>query len=121
VFADVQAAPRFSEEPGVIDLVYKVKEGEPFRVGMINVQIEGENPHTRNSTVLNRVSLRPGDLVDIRELRASESRIKASSLFELDRSKANPPQIVVVPPDAERGAASLAERPKPRAGSSIRR
>ncbi|MBM4003326.1 MAG: hypothetical protein FJ295_08565 [Planctomycetes bacterium] len=121
VFADVQVAPRFSEEPGVIDLVYKIKEGEPFRVGMINVQIEGENPHTRNSTVLNRVSLRPGDLVDIRELRASESRIKASSLFELDRSKANPPQIVVVPPDAERGAATLVERPKPRAGSSIRR
>ncbi|MFM2093942.1 MAG: hypothetical protein RIS70_1066, partial [Planctomycetota bacterium] len=121
IFADIQASPRFSEEPGVLDLVYKVQEGEPFRVGMVNVKIEGENPHTRHSTVLNRMSLRPGDLIDVRELRASESRIKASQLFELDRSKANQPQIVVVPPDVQKRTETLVERPKPRAGSTTYR
>ncbi|MCU0983043.1 MAG: hypothetical protein MUF25_28110 [Pirellulaceae bacterium] len=56
IFADVQADPRFLEEPGQLDLVYNVKEGGVWRAGRINVNIEGEHPHTRESVVLNRLS-----------------------------------------------------------------
>ena len=82
IFADLEAQPRFLEEPGQLDLVYKIAEGEPFRVGQINVHIAGEFPHTRRNVVLNRLSLRPGDLIDIREIRNSERRLTASQLFE---------------------------------------
>src|SRR5262245_55593127 len=64
VFADVQADPRFLEEPGLLDLVYRIKEGEVFRVGEIHVNIAGEFPHTKQSVVLNRLGFGPGQIID---------------------------------------------------------
>jgi outer membrane protein insertion porin family len=99
VFADVQADPRFLEEPGQLDLVYRIKEGEVFKVGAINVHIAGEFPHTRQTVILNRVSLRPGDIIDTREVRNSERRLKASQLFAGTQNDGEPPRIVIQPPD----------------------
>ncbi|MCA9120406.1 MAG: hypothetical protein H6822_09750 [Planctomycetaceae bacterium] len=100
IFADVKAEPRFSfENPGELDLVYNVSEGEQFRVGRINVHISGEFPHTRESVILDRMSLRPGDIVDIREVRSSERRLKASQLFETDPQSGKEPRVVIRPPD----------------------
>jgi outer membrane protein insertion porin family len=94
VFADVRADPRFLETPGQLDLVYNVEEGQRYRVGKINVRIRGDHPHTRHSTVLNRLSLRPGDILDLRKLREDERRLKSSSLFLADASKGEGPKIV---------------------------
>jgi outer membrane protein insertion porin family len=110
VFADVRADPRFLEEPGQLDLVYNVTEGQRYRVGKINVRIRGEHPHTRHSTVLNRLSLRPGDILDIRKLRDDERRLKASSLFMADAAKGQGPRIVFSKPEGEDTA--VAQRPE---------
>jgi outer membrane protein insertion porin family len=99
VFADVQADLRFLEEPGQLDVVYRVKEGQVFKVGEINVHIAGEFPRTRQTVVLNRVSLRPGDIIDMREVRNSERRLKASQLFAGTQNDGEPPRIVVRPPE----------------------
>ena len=99
VFADIRADPRFLEEPGQLDLVYNVTEGQRYRVGKINVRIRGEHPHTRHSTILNRLSLRPGDILDIRKLRDDERRLKSSSLFLADASKGEGPRIVFSKPE----------------------
>ncbi|HUT88518.1 MAG TPA: POTRA domain-containing protein [Thermoguttaceae bacterium] len=112
IFADVEPDLRFFPEPGQIDIVYNIQEGEPYRVGRIDVDILGENPHTRISTVLNRLSLAPGDLVDVRELRASERRLKASGLFEYDPMKGVVPQIVVRPPELEDVETGIARKPR---------
>ena len=117
VFADVQADPRFLDEPGTLDLVYRIKEGEVFRVGEINVHIGGEYPHTQQTVVLNRLSLRYGDLIDTREIRNSERRLKASQLFEVDPQQGDPPRVVVRPPDLST-VGSIAEQPRP--ASTIR-
>jgi outer membrane protein insertion porin family len=109
IFADIKASPRFLEEPGQLDLVYQIEEGDMFRVGKINIRVSGESPHTRKDVVLNRLSLRPGDIVDIREVRASERRLKASDLFISNPAEGAPPRIVIRPPDLAE-AASLAER-----------
>lgn len=111
IFADVEPDLRFFPEPGQLDIVYNIKEGEPYRVGRINVDILGENPHTRISTVLNRLSLAPGDLVDVRELRASERRLKASGLFQHDPMKGISPQIVVRPPELDDLETDVARKP----------
>jgi outer membrane protein insertion porin family len=116
IFADVQADPRFHEEPGKLELVYNVEEGDVFRVGQINIHIEGDYPHTRQSTVLNRLSLRPGDVIDVREVRASERRLKSSQLFETDPSQGNPPQIMIRPPDPE----DIESIASPSRGSTVR-
>lgn len=100
VYADVQADPRFLEEPGQLDLVYRIKEGDVFHVGEVTVHVGGESPHTRQSVVLNRVDLRPGDIIDTRKLKDSERRLKASSLFATGTNNdGEPPHINVKPPD----------------------
>ena len=101
VFADIRADPRFLEQPGELDLVYNVAEGQRYRVGKINVRIRGEHPHTRHSTILNRLSLRPGDILDIRKLRDDERRLKSSSLFAADAAKGEGPRIVFSKPDED--------------------
>lgn len=111
VFADVRAEPRFLEEPGQLDLVYKVEEGARYRVGRINVHIGGENPHTRQTAVLNRLSIRPGDIADTRELRASERRLRASAIFQSNPALGNAPRIVFTLPE-EGEEQELAERPR---------
>jgi len=93
--ADVKAAPQFFEEPGQLDLVYKIDEGRQYRVGDIKVLIDGEFPHTRQNVVLNRIDLREGDVIDIRKLRDSERRLISSQLFE--SGPMSRPEIAVEP------------------------
>jgi outer membrane protein insertion porin family len=101
VFADVEAEPRFLETPGTIDLVYKIAEGKQYRVGKIFVEIGGDYGVTKREVLLNRLSLRPGDIIDIREIRNSERRLMSSQIFAgSDPSVPGPPpRIVVRPPE----------------------
>jgi outer membrane protein insertion porin family len=101
VFADAVADLRFLEQPGELDIIYRVKEDQQYRIGDISVTISGDNPHTRHSTIRNRLSMRPGDIADIRQFRSSERRIKASGLFNVDPSKGELPRIVFSPPNPE--------------------
>ena len=101
IFTDVNAENRFLEQPGQLDLVYKFTEGDRYRVGEINPEIKGEYPHTKITTVLDRISLQPGDIVDIRELRASERRLKQCGLFEVSPQTGVQPKIVFSPETAE--------------------
>lgn len=101
VYCNVQADPRFLETPGELDLIYQVEEGARYRVARIDVQIDGDDPHTRINTVLNRVELRPGDIVDIRKIRDSERRLNASGLFQTNPTQGNPPKISFHPLEDE--------------------
>ena len=49
IFADIKAKPRFDEEPGQLDVVYDIKEGEQYRVGRILVNIDGQQANTRRN------------------------------------------------------------------------
>ena len=93
IFAKVKADPRFLVESGKLDLVYQIEEGDRYRIGEIKVQIEGENAHTRRNVVLNRIPLRPGDIADIRKLRASRVRLQRSGLFENDPARGITPEL----------------------------
>lgn len=107
-FADIKADPRFLEQPGQLDVIYNIEEGGVWRVGKINVHIAGEHPHTRQSVVMNRLSIRPGDVIDIREVRASERRLKASQLFLNDPTKGEAPRVVIRPPELQDSVENIA-------------
>lgn len=111
VFARIQPEPVFQEEPGTLDLVYTIDEGRRYRVGRVNVTIRGEHPHTRRNTVLNRLSIRPGDIADTREFRDSERRLKFSGLFMNDPAQGIEPRLVFEPANGNSGRA-VAERPE---------
>lgn len=99
-FAKVEAEPRFLEEPGLLDIVYKIDEGKRFRVGSINVHFEGGGGITKREVVINRIGLQPGDWLDAREIRNSERRLGAAQIFAgPDTPGARGPRIVVMPPE----------------------
>ena len=62
-----------------------------------NVMIDGDNPHTQRTVALNRIDLRPGDIIDIRKIRDSERRLRASGLFLNDIERGVKPKIVFSP------------------------
>ncbi|OYV95842.1 MAG: hypothetical protein B7Z73_01800, partial [Planctomycetia bacterium 21-64-5] len=102
VFAEVQPDQRFSGDPDQLDqieLTYQIAEGRRCVVSRVDVQILGDNPHTRRNTLLNRVSLHPGDLLSTRELRDSERRLKGSGLFKNTPGEA--PEIIVHRPEVD--------------------
>ncbi len=101
IFPVVKAEPRFLEETGLLDLVYKIEEGDRYRVGRINPKISGESPHTKITVLLNQTSLLPGDIVDTREIQASERRYRYSHVFNLDPQRGKLPKIVFSPADAK--------------------
>ena len=101
MFAKIEADNRFLDEPGKLDVVYNIEEGARYRVGRINIKIKGENPHTQITTVLNRLSFKPGNVVDTREFAKSERRLKASQLFKVDPMKGVEPKVAYSPPESE--------------------
>ncbi|HUT11438.1 MAG TPA: POTRA domain-containing protein [Thermoguttaceae bacterium] len=112
IFADVKADIRFFEEPGELAIVYNIAEGNRYRVGKINVVIKGEYPHTQVATVLDRLSMKPGEIVDIRKIRESERRLRRSGLFEINPQAGTAPKIVFSPPDPEEMETQMARPPQ---------
>jgi outer membrane protein insertion porin family len=102
VFADIQVEPRFLDEPGKLDLVYKIEEGEQYRVGKINVHIDGDAGITKRQVILNRMTVQPGDIADSRKLRSSEIGIRRSQVFTDGTPGSGPaPRVVVKPKDMQ--------------------
>ena len=113
VFANIRPETVFLEEPGEVDLIYHIDEGEQFRIGNIFININGDNPHTRIQTVLNEMSLHPGDIADIREIDSSRRRVQSSGIFHVDAASGVRPGITYK--ISEEGAEyGLANRPKKR-------
>ncbi|RMG34690.1 MAG: hypothetical protein D6725_13820 [Planctomycetota bacterium] len=76
LFATIDAVPRFLEQPGQVDVIFKIDEDEVHTIRRINVHILGDNPHTRETVVLNRILISPGDLADPELIRRSERRLE---------------------------------------------
>ena len=74
-FANAEPVPRFLEEPGTMDLVYQINEDRVYTIRHIDVRIHEDQPHTKLSTVLNRMTVHPGDLADPKKIKQSERRI----------------------------------------------
>ena len=91
--ADIEAEPRLLENEPELDLVYHIREGAVYRVARINVHITGDDPHTKITTALNRISLRPGEIVDTRKLRSSQRRLRAAGIFASNPAQGNVPRI----------------------------
>ncbi len=117
VFANVELETRFLDEPGMLDLVYKIDEGKQYRVGQIHVRIDGEPGITKRAVALNPLTLQPGDVIDIRKIRNSERHLNALQVFaDGSPGTGQRPRIVVKPAefkDLERYAESQASYQSP--------
>ncbi len=99
IYAEVEPKTVMRDESNEVDLVYEILEGDRWKVGEIIVNIDGEPHLMRETTMLNLVDLREGDLIDRRTLELNRRRIERSQLLETNPSIAEPPDIKVVPRD----------------------
>ncbi|MDR3108114.1 MAG: BamA/TamA family outer membrane protein [Planctomycetaceae bacterium] len=101
IFADAVPDPRIDGDQ--IDLIIHIKEGPKCRVGELNVEIVGSEgssePYTALSTVLTRLSIKPGDVMNSKEMKNSERRLQFSGLFNSNPSKGMTPTITFEYPE----------------------
>lgn len=98
VFVDITPEPRFLEEPGQLDLVFRISEGDRYRCGDIRVHLMGDSSHTKHIVPLSFIGLRPGEIIDLRKLEAARVRLMRSQLFETNPTLGEPPRIEVENP-----------------------
>ncbi|MBD3672903.1 MAG: BamA/TamA family outer membrane protein [Planctomycetaceae bacterium] len=111
--ASVEAIPKFLETPGVIDLELLVDEDEVWRIRRVNVHITGNGgravSHTKESVIVNSMTVFPGDLANPLEIRRSEQRINRNQLFD---ASTGGPQVKFTPvPEAETRLSRSLHRP----------
>lgn len=78
----VNVVPRFIEEPGILDLIYRIEEDKVYRIREIRVHIAGDHPHTKRSLVQNVSPVHPGDLADPKKIGMIKRRLEGSGYFE---------------------------------------
>ena len=81
-FAQVQPVPRFLEEEGIVDLVYEIDEDRIRYLRRINVHLVNEHSNTKETVVLDRSPMAPGDPVSRIKLRRFQGRLASSGIFE---------------------------------------
>lgn len=97
IFCDVEGEVIYQPNHRV-DIVYHVKEGDVYRASDIRVHIDGD--FTKRHVVLQPLrNLRPGEIIDRRELEAGERRLKYSTIFNTDPTRGELPRVTVKPPE----------------------
>jgi len=100
IFCEVEGEVIYQPDKHMVDVVYKVKEGDVYRASDVRVHIDGD--FTRRHVVLQPLrNLRPGEIIDKRELDAGRRRLIYSTIFNTDPSRGETPRIEVSPTDSE--------------------
>ncbi|MDR1923602.1 MAG: BamA/TamA family outer membrane protein [Planctomycetaceae bacterium] len=100
VFASIEPDPRIDND--IVDIVINVKEGPKCYLRGVQVEIignEGADPYSKWYTVLNRLSVHPGEVLNTKEIESSKRRIMASGLFNANPMQGQMPEITFSVPE----------------------
>ncbi|MDR2643244.1 MAG: BamA/TamA family outer membrane protein, partial [Planctomycetaceae bacterium] len=100
VFASIEPDPRIDDN--IVDVVINIKEGPKCYLRGIQVEIlghEGADPYTKWYTVLNRLSIHPGEVLNTKEIESSKRRLMASGLFISNPMQGQMPEITFSVPE----------------------
>src|SRR4051812_39814532 len=73
--------PRLTDQPGVVDLVYRIEEGEPYLLGELKIR---GNERTRDKVIRREAAnagLLPGEVLNLNRLEAYKNRLNALGYF----------------------------------------
>ena len=110
LFAEVNATPRFREEPGMVDVVYRIDEDKVYRIRRIDPIINGgsgSTSHTKDTVVLNSMVVAPGDLANKKLIDKSRRRLQGMGIFDNNTLAGTAPKIDIRPVEG------LSGRPAP--------
>jgi outer membrane protein insertion porin family len=100
-FAMPSPDPRVEQD--YVDLVITIREGPRCYLETLDVEIRGRDnseSYTKWHPVLNRSSIRPGDLLRTNEINATKRRLYASQLFNSNPSQGAMPEFIFEYPKA---------------------
>ena len=98
IFADVQARPTVLDEPGTMDLVYRIAEGDQYKCGEIRIHVEGDDHLVSDHVIKNRLEFREGELLNRRNIDLSERLLKSTQVFVTNPAEGAVPRIAVQQP-----------------------
>ncbi len=81
-FASVIPVPQFTEQAGVVDIVFEIDEDRPRYVRSLNVKLLGDHPHTMEIVPINQLQIEPGDLANPALFNRGRSRAIGSQILE---------------------------------------
>lgn len=81
-FASIVPVPKFTEQPGVVDVVFEIDEDRPRYIRLVNAQLLGDHPHTMETVPINLFQLEPGDKASPSLIRRGRSRIGGSGILD---------------------------------------
>jgi outer membrane protein insertion porin family len=88
--------PRFTNQLGVVDLVYKIEEGEPFLVG--EIRFIG-NTRTKDKVIrreFDQAGLLPGEILDKNRLDKAKQRLMGLQYFQMNPEMGKPIEMKIV-------------------------
>lgn len=99
IYSEVQPQTVMRDEHDLVDLVYRIDEGDRWKIRNININIDGDPNLMKDTTLLNQIDLVEGEYINRRTLEINQRRIERLSLLETNPAVAEPPDIRVVPVD----------------------
>jgi outer membrane protein insertion porin family len=99
IYAEVNPQTVMRDEDDLVDLVYRIEEGDRWKIRNININIDGEPHLMKDTTLLNQIDLVEGEFINRRTLELNRRRIERLSLLEANPALADPPDIRVIPLD----------------------
>ena len=87
---DIRLEPRYTDTPGVVDLVYHIDEGDLYLLGQINIK---GNDRTRSKVIFRELSasgLLPGEPLDGKRLEMAKKRLSNLNYFVSDPQQGEP-------------------------------
>ena len=97
VLADIQRTQIFTEDEGMIDLRYDIKEDYRYRVKDIQIKYEGEESRTKASVVMNMLDFAPGQVLNDKKIKSSENNLKRSGYFNDKITEGPLPTVSIIP------------------------
>ncbi len=97
IYCEVDPQPVMRDEPDRVDLVFKISEGDRWKIGQIFVNVDGEPHLMRENMLLNQLELVEGQFIDRRKLESGRNTLHRLQIFETNPTLADPPDITVVP------------------------
>ncbi len=106
VRADITPNQIFTDEVGVVDIRYDIVEDHRYRVKEVIVDyVGGKNQKTVDArtklpVVLNQLDITPGELLNGKKIRMSETTLRQSGLFNDNPADGQLPEIAVIPDES---------------------
>jgi len=105
LFTKVQGKPRLlADKPGMVDIIYAVRESDRTVLTGIDVKISGEAAHTKTTTILKHAAvagLKPGRLITSDILKRTEYSIARPGFVNVNPATGQTPKVSIVPENGE--------------------